>query len=325
MFNLDLKRAAAAIEAGRLDDAFRLLRSSAQTRHADGQQLIDRLVDAYLDRAEQHFCNECFPESRTDVLRAQKLGGNQVRIAQLIRKLVDRDGHYGLVAQPPVRLFDGNAFSEACSLADDSALNGGNQTSEKTPLVLQVDQLGGLFLLRSARITVGTVNAKDVDVVLQTEGPNPHQAIHISRDGHDYFAECTAEFLVNGVGKRRHLLAAGDSLQVGSRGRLKFTRPVRASGTAVLQITGSKMKRRDIRSIVLLDDALIIGPAAAHFRLPRLKHRIVVRPNRTNLTQSLLIHQQGHQETQVLDPQQTISASGVQFSLANRLSEGSAV
>ena len=142
--------------------------------------------------------------------------------------------------------------------------------------ILQVDGIGGLLLLRKDVVTVGTSasSAESFDVCLQTEGTT--NTIRIRRDGDDYFAESNSPFGVNGQQVTRRLLTTGDTLAVGSRGRLRFVKPVAASGSAVLQITGSRMTKRDIRNIVLMSDSLLFGPNGSHFRLPDVEAPIVL-------------------------------------------------
>ena len=55
MFKLDLKKAEVAIQAGRLEDAFLLLKGTKQIEHASGQKLVDRLIEALVNRGQQHF------------------------------------------------------------------------------------------------------------------------------------------------------------------------------------------------------------------------------------------------------------------------------
>ncbi|MDG1897986.1 MAG: hypothetical protein P8J37_24050, partial [Fuerstiella sp.] len=153
--------------------------------------------------------------------------------------------------------------------------------SEGLPLrsVLQVDGVGGLLLLSGDVITVGiSASSSRIDVPLVTEGAPG--LISIRRDGDDYFAESAEPFRVNGRQETRKLLTSGDSIAVGARGRLRFLKPVAASGSAVLQITGSRLARRYIRSVVLMSDSLLFGPAGSHFRLPHAEFPIVLHGSR---------------------------------------------
>ena len=91
MFNLDLKRAEAALDAGRLDDAFRILQTSVAAKHSRGQQLVDRLIALLLDRSQLHFESNNFQQARRDAERAQKLGGGQLQIAQAMQQVDAKD------------------------------------------------------------------------------------------------------------------------------------------------------------------------------------------------------------------------------------------
>jgi hypothetical protein len=145
--------------------------------------------------------------------------------------------------------------------------------------VLQVDGVGGLLLLSADVITIGTPSSSArIDVPLVTEGTE--EIISIRRDSDDYFAESAKPFRVNGREETRKLLTSGDSIAVGARGRLRFLKPVAASGSAVLQITGARLARRDIRSVVLMSDSLLFGPSGSHFRLPGTESSIVLQCSR---------------------------------------------
>jgi len=47
-----------------------------------------------------------------------------------------------------------------------------------------------------------------------------------------------------------------------------------------LQITGSRLARRDVRSVVLMSDSLLFGPAGSHFRLSAADGPIVLHRTR---------------------------------------------
>ena len=50
-------------------------------------------------------------------------------------------------------------------------------------------------------------------------------------------------FAVNGKPTRQRLLVDGDTISIGRRGRMKFRRPVAASGSAVLELTSGQLNR----------------------------------------------------------------------------------
>ena len=483
MFNLDLKRAETALHAGRLEEACQILRSSSMTRHAAGQKLLDRLVDALIARSQNHFDQENLSQARSDLAVAKKLAGSQTRIVELetqinrherllaqrsadesngrweaevsrliaagqheealvtLRK-IQRDGSVSVLdnwqpmLEPAVTAltnraaadlvaghldrcqstlatlnaagFRGTAQQElktqlgrcynvrraveqsnyaeasrelkllARKIPDASWINEmlesvqlcmdhvesvkagpfglldlptfgrpvrsaipvaqvaaepmrsyqssfmNNISSDNDPLqehglttvrsILQVDQLGSLLLVQGNVCSVGSASASNCDVTLQTEGSKDR--ILVCRDGEDYFASCRKAFLVNDRLADRHLLNHGDTIRVGKRGRLKFSQPVAASSTAVLQISGSKMKRRDIRAIVLFDDVIMFGRGRGHFRLPSLATPIILRAA-SDSGGDFLIHQQGERDHKLLRHDSSLLINDCQFSLSS--------
>lgn len=177
--------------------------------------------------------------------------------------------------------------------------------------VLQVDGIGSLLLQTHDVVSIGTASrTRPVDVGLLTDGQT--EPIVIRRTSEDYFAESALPFIVNGKKAHRHLLQNADSIEVGDRGRLKFSKPVAASSSAVLTLSGAKLQRRDIRHIVLLSDSVLFGATGCHFKLPG-----TITP--------VLLHRAGHefavrelgQEPQVMQPGSPISVQHVRFALAD--------
>lgn len=183
--------------------------------------------------------------------------------------------------------------------------------------ILQVDQVGSLLMLAGDHFSIGTTSTKGrPDVALQTEGTP--DAVYLRRSGEDYIAACSTPFVVNRKSGREHLLTDGDTIEIGKRGRLTFLKPVAASDTAVLQIKGNKLVRRDIRWIVLVGDAVLFGDSASHFRTPGLKDRVIVRPlveaDGQRKTE-FLIHQKGDSDPQLLRSGEQVMVDQCRFSL----------
>ena len=473
MFNLDLKRAEMAIEGGRLDEAIRLLQSSAAVKHSNGQRLRDRLITELLNRAQLHLDHGRLEAARRDAGLAKQLGGQQVAVLELLEKIENKydsqAGHVqdaatanlldrlnglisandheqtilwlvsqpasfrqrpetlALIAKPIAQLkqqatadFDSGRLDrcaakvdllqrtgdqshhgtelteqlERCRSIDQSiqqanfkiALRNiqhvqrvspktswaksmitaikqcqtgietlhagplgllparsietfdslglaaverprknrpmakpakitpeltGNSTCQQS--LLQVDQLGGVMLLRGNSISIGTPGiASNSTIVLQTEGLTSQ--IQISRDGEDYFVSSTGGLRVNNVLADRHILTSGDVITVGARGRLKFLRPVAASNSAVLIVQGAKLKRRDIRGIVLVDDAVVFGDSGCHFSVPNLPRRVILRPS--DHAQEFLIHEKGSSCKYRLTYDESKTIAGVGFTLS---------
>jgi len=73
------------------------------------------------------------------------------------------------------------------------------------------------------------------------------------------------------------LLASGECLDLSPRCRLTFRLPSPASTTAVLDLTGARLPRADIRRVILMDQDLIIGPgSASHVVATQLERPVVL-------------------------------------------------
>jgi len=90
VFNLDLKRAETAIEAGRLEEAANLLQSSAVAKHATGQRLNDQLITELVNRARLHLDHDRLEPARADAALAGQLGGQQVTVLELLQQIENK-------------------------------------------------------------------------------------------------------------------------------------------------------------------------------------------------------------------------------------------
>jgi hypothetical protein len=88
-----------------------------------------------------------------------------------------------------------------------------------------------------------------------------------------------------------------------------------ASNSAVLMVQGAKMKRRDIRGIVMVDESVVFGDSGCHFSVPDLPRRVIVRPANHGTSGTYVIHEKGATDRQLLNAGQTQSVAGVQFTL----------
>jgi len=69
----------------------------------------------------------------------------------------------------------------------------------------------------------------------------------------------------------------GDRIAIGPRCRITFRRPSPASATAILDLSGTRAARGDVRHVVLLDRELVVGPGpAAHVRCDDLQQPAVL-------------------------------------------------
>ena len=83
MLFVRLKQCQVALNAGRLDEAFELLRSPDLRSHCRGQGLLDRLGRALIDRGQTHLRAGQFEAAAHDCERAARLGGNLPEVMTL--------------------------------------------------------------------------------------------------------------------------------------------------------------------------------------------------------------------------------------------------
>jgi hypothetical protein len=149
-------------------------------------------------------------------------------------------------------------------------VRGGSQQN-----LLQVDSLGSLLLLTGPCVVIGgTGHTSSCDLTMMTDSVTA--PLVIRRDGDDYLAHCDAPFKVNGRTTNRKLLSSGDTIELGRRGRLRFQKPVAASGSAVLELTAAGLARGDIRRVVLMADSLLFGPRGTHFPMESIETAVVL-------------------------------------------------
>ncbi|HEY2842834.1 MAG TPA: hypothetical protein VGJ09_04260, partial [Bryobacteraceae bacterium] len=141
--------------------------------------------------------------------------------------------------------------------------------------MLRVDGVGSFCVFRQPAVTIGPLSSSvQPDLGLMAEPGVPIATIERRED--DYFIRGTAVAVNDrpGAGK---LLAAGDRIALSPRCRMSFQLPSAASTTAVLDLTGCRYPRADVRRIILLDRDVILGPSlAAHVRVPEIEENLVL-------------------------------------------------
>jgi tetratricopeptide (TPR) repeat protein len=78
-----IRHAETALEAGRLDEAYDLAQAADLRSHRRGQDLVSRLVLAFVQRGQEHLAGERWQQALGDAQRAFKLGGNRPEVSQL--------------------------------------------------------------------------------------------------------------------------------------------------------------------------------------------------------------------------------------------------
>lgn len=137
-------------------------------------------------------------------------------------------------------------------------------------LILQIDGVGSALLLRQPKLSIGAAGrARACDIALT--GFPGSGALTIERTAGRYrlSAGNVDDLSVNERRCQEKTLADGDSVRVGKRCRLKFRRPTADVPSAVLELSGTRLPRPDIRSIVLFDETLVVGPGQSSHLMAR--------------------------------------------------------
>ena len=132
--------------------------------------------------------------------------------------------------------------------------------------LLQIDGAGSHVVLRQPRVTVGPISSSAMpDLGLMADPSLPN--VTIERTDGDYFLRCDRPIHVNDQPTTGRLLADGDRIALSDRCRFRFRLPNAASGTAVLDLSGTRLPQANARRAVLLDRELVVGAGeSAHVR-----------------------------------------------------------
>ncbi|MBN2590077.1 MAG: hypothetical protein JXA96_09455 [Sedimentisphaerales bacterium] len=129
--------------------------------------------------------------------------------------------------------------------------------------VMQVDGVGSFLVLRDNKVTVGPVSSSVQPLVGLMADPNLPVAT-IERIEDDYFIRSSSPIKVNDTTVTDKLLVDGDRIALSSRCSMKFHIPSPASTTAVIQLSGSRLGRADIREVILMGRDILIGQTRGH-------------------------------------------------------------
>jgi hypothetical protein len=142
--------------------------------------------------------------------------------------------------------------------------------------LIQVDGAGSALTLCNAVVTVGPVSSPDrPDVGLIADPSVPTVTIQRTQD--DYFLRSTQPVKVNGKTTNERLLSDGDKIELSPRCRFKFRLPHAASTTAVLEMSGTRLVRADVKRVILLDRQLVIGAGpACHLRADSAEEPVIL-------------------------------------------------
>ncbi|MCC6682138.1 MAG: hypothetical protein IT445_14650 [Phycisphaeraceae bacterium] len=132
--------------------------------------------------------------------------------------------------------------------------------------IIQADGQSAALVVRDDSVSLGPISSNQrPDVGLMADPSAP--VLTIRRAQEDYFVSSEQPVNVNGKATREQLLNDGDKIELSPRCRFRFRLPHAASTSAVLELTGTRLPRGDLRRIVLLDRQLVVGSAnTCHLR-----------------------------------------------------------
>ena len=131
-------------------------------------------------------------------------------------------------------------------------------SSISSRFVMQIDGIGSFLVLRENKITIGPVSSSAQPMIGLMANPNL-PVVAIERVEDDYFIRSKSPIQVNDSSVTDKLLVDGDRIALSPRCTMKFCIPNPASTTAVLNLSGTRLGRADVRQVVLMDRDILIG------------------------------------------------------------------
>lgn len=301
-----------AIKEGRIDKAANAMDSIHGWQHPSISEL--KKLMSYCSQTNAAIQRGDFLSAETQLrLLNQLVNAKWINVAlKQIQTMAEhrkelQSGPLGLFSQLDQTVLESPPASTNLALPSPPLLSESFRSA--TGRVIHVDGIGSFLLQTKNSVSIGAVSqSHPVDIEVLTEGLS--EPVVIRRAADDYFAESRTPFVINGKQTQRHLLQDGDTIAIGQRARMKFSKPVTASSSAVLTISGASLKRRDIRHIVLLADSLLFGAAGCHFKLPGTTTPVLLHRS----GEDLAIRELGS-EPQILQPGNPTSLQHVRFAL----------
>lgn len=217
--------------------------------------------------------------------------------ADWVKQLADRTEQAAALAaelkSTPLRLLEGLRLAETHSYRDSGTpaeprlRKQQPARPEPRPLVnnvgpdvsggylLRIDGIGSALLLPGSRLRIGAAGRSQADLALS--GYPQGEASTIERIGGDYRFRAGCEARLNGKPSKEKLLSADERIELGRRCRVRFRKPHAASSSALIELTGTRLSRADVRTVVLFDDTVIAGPSrSCHLVGASLEQPLVV-------------------------------------------------
>ena len=252
--------------------------SSAVVSHLDVQALTQRLKSlrqmvgnaAWLDEAIVH------SEAATSAIDALRTGP-----LSLLRSDRAENRFFFPVTAPmppdasphPAR---GDARGEARPRAGAAAA-GGAVADFSTAFRLHVDGAGSFLVVRKVIVTFGPLSrSRPTDIAFQAPADTPRMTL--TRAEEDYFLHSEQPVTINDRPTVDRLMRDGDRIALSRRINLRFKIPYAASATAVIDLaSGTRSALGNIRRVLLMDDAFVIGPQpTSHIQATQAERSVVV-------------------------------------------------
>ena len=131
-------------------------------------------------------------------------------------------------------------------------------------------------MVRNSSVSIGTPSrSQSVDVSLKGQLGLPHMTVE--RVDEDYFLTASEPVQINQSKSANKLLTGGDQIRLGRRGTMQFSLPNAASTSATLDFAGIRLAGGNARRVILMDDAIVIGPQpSAHIQSLSLERSMVI-------------------------------------------------
>ena len=142
--------------------------------------------------------------------------------------------------------------------------------------LIHLDGTGSVLVVRNPSVSVGTPSrSQRVDVALQGQFGMPQMTVE--RMDEDYFLTSSQPVSINKTSTTNKLLTSGDNVRIGRRGSMQFSLPNAASTSATLDFAGIRLASGNARRVILMDDAIVIGPQpSAHIQSLSLERAMVI-------------------------------------------------
>ncbi len=226
------------------------------------------------EKAADCLCRRQLHEAREHLLAAGQMLSDTTWIDSTLELIETAQAAHEALQASPLSLMSAEAKGRVEQRQSDARQAQRVPVSAASRLLVRVDGAGRLMAIAKPALRVGPRRAA-VDLPLQMTRSIP--TLLIERRDDDYFISTAEAIELNGQQTKSSLLSDGDQITIGSRCSIKFRMPCAASRTALLQITGSRLEPRDVRTVILMDDAFLIGPdAQAHIRVRNLQRRFAV-------------------------------------------------